>query len=136
MIRSSKFINITGPAILVEPDVAYWFEGSKIDTNWTLQGSTINNCNYGAAKRDAPIVIDTIVPSSTNQYGQTAITGIQHRNIMIQNNTIDMNTSPYALLAIGIQNLTIRNNRILRRPNTSNYLNIINSRNVILSNNI
>lgn len=133
-IQSSRFINITGPAILVEPDAAYWFEGSTIERNWTLKDSIINNCNYGAAQRDAPIVIDSIVSSPTNRYGQMAITGIQHKNITLQNNTIDANLSKYAVLAAGIQYLSVQNNRVVHCSNQ--VYNIINCKNVIMSNNI
>ncbi|MGQ9454838.1 MAG: right-handed parallel beta-helix repeat-containing protein [Armatimonadota bacterium] len=134
IVEHCKFINCTGPGIMVLTEVAHFFE--SIGTrNVTVKDCLFENCNYGVAI--GPGALCAMAFLQNMSYPPKP--GV-HRNVTFERNTINRCTNS-AIFAAGVDGLTVKRNTIRgacenTTTDTGKYaIYVTTSRNVAMSDN-
>jgi len=116
LITNNIFDHNSGPAILVDPDGCYWFEGDVV-TNWTVDGNTITDVNYGPGYQNGDIWMAACHPNwnsdgtpSTN--GNPVTTGQVFNTVTIRNNKITQDQGQQAFTIYGVNGFVATGNSI------------------------
>lgn len=102
LIEGCRFKDVSGPAILIEAEASYFYEGIPAEDVIILNNTFLNN-NYGAAQHKGVISIVGEVN------GQIVGAGT-FRNILIENNTFNNFDAGTAIFVASSDAVTIRNN--------------------------
>lgn len=105
VVENCKFINVTGPGIMVLTEVTWFFE--SIGTrDVTIRNCTFDHCNYGAAM--GPGVLCAMAYLKNMSFPPKP--GV-HKNITFEGNTI-RNTDNSGIFVTGVDGITLYKNRI------------------------
>ena len=93
---NNTYIDITGPAILIRPESAYWLE-STVSHNMFINENYFKNCNYGPAQMNGTIMITATICGWDNTTNGTIPNkneyylniGQVHQNFTITNNIMN-----------------------------------------------
>ena len=116
-VINNTYQDITGPAIFIRPESAYWLESTS-SNNIIISKNNINNCNYGPATQNGTITITATVAVFNNGIPTTQeaplLSGQVHHNFTITNNIINDNSDSnlnHAIISIrAADNFTITDN--------------------------
>lgn len=144
-VQGCTFEGTSGPALQAVPDAGcMWFEGDVISRgNWSVSNAVVDECNYGAARQPADIVISSQVPRWKDGVPQSAhsvapTTGIQHRGVTLADITFRQANGQAAFMGIGIDGLRVAGCNVRRTggpPPRSNFLVSASSQGVSITNN-
>lgn len=122
-ISNVTYINVTGPAILIRPEAAYWLE-STVSSNIRIENNKISNCNYAAGAENGTITIEAIVPVfDTNGVPTTKEKALNfgqvHENFTIIGNvfdqTMDPNINHNAISMRAVKDSFVNNNKFMEQ---------------------
>jgi hypothetical protein len=106
---------ISLPAIIVAPDIQFWFEVGPAQ-NVVIRNNTMQKCAF----IEDPANMGAIVIKASHDAGYADYPAGVHRDICIENNEID-ETSNSAVFVSATHGLTVKNNRIGRYGTVKNH---------------
>ena len=128
MVENCRFEGTSGPAIQVIPDAGvHWFEGDTIwRGNWNMRNSVVTDCNYGAARQAADVMVSSQVPvwkdgKPSSTQGKAPAFGIQHRNVTVTNVSFALQHGQAAVGGVGINGFEVSSCRVQRSNATGPY---------------
>eukprot|EP01084_Bolivina_argentea_P267178 453467_1 len=123
-ISNVTYVNVTGPAMLIRAEAAYWLE-STVSNNILIENNHINHCNYDIAQENGTITIEAIIPKFDSNGKPTTqeevlTFGQVHSNFTIINNVfdqiMDVNTNHNAISMRAVKDGYVNNNKFIE-PN-------------------
>jgi len=133
VVEGCKFINCTGPGIMVLTEVVHFFE--SIGTrDVTIRKCTFENCNYGAAMGPAALC----AMAWLKDFAYPAKPGV-HKNVRLEGNIINGSANS-GIFAAGIDGIAIKGNRLENTctdaaGNTGAAIFVMSSRGVLIDGN-
>lgn len=128
IIENNRFVNLWGPALLIEDDCNFWFE-SGYTREIIFRNNLVSGCEYANTCEDAPIIRCTpkVMDKNSKEFvhGKLAITGNTFQKPTLGKHTIwleylreavvtdNVFDAPYQIKTICTGNLTDKNNTIL-----------------------
>ena len=115
VIENCRMDRISLPAIIVAPDINFWFEVGPAQ-NVVMRNNSIQKCAFIGASAN----MGAIVVKASHDAGYADYPAGVHRDILIENNEID-DTANSAIFVSATKGLTVRHNRIGRYATVKNH---------------